>query len=90
MSLEKRYSPDPPENVSEKEMNEWVAKVQTPIRLRVFNVLKSWIIHHYYDFENDPELVKNFHQFIQDKMAPTMRSCATQLTKAMEIRVTSH
>jgi len=27
------------------------------VRLRVFNVIKTWLDKHFYDFENDPTLV---------------------------------
>ncbi|ORZ33355.1 ras guanine nucleotide exchange factor domain-containing protein [Catenaria anguillulae PL171] len=47
--LEHRFSLTMPEGLSKEEEEEWQNKKQTPIRLRVFNVLKLWLDNYYVD-----------------------------------------
>eukprot|EP01119_Soliformovum_irregulare_P004557 TRINITY_DN1560_c0_g1_i1.p1 TRINITY_DN1560_c0_g1~~TRINITY_DN1560_c0_g1_i1.p1 ORF type:complete len:1166 (+),score=383.87 TRINITY_DN1560_c0_g1_i1:136-3633(+) len=75
------FSPD--QGISQAD---WVKNVQTPIRLRVFNVLKTWLMHHYGDFEADPGLPEKCKSFVETQMMDTMRNCAVQLLKALERR----
>ena len=42
--------------------NEFVKPVQTII----LNVLKHWVSHYFYDFENDHQLFKKFNDFLED------------------------
>eukprot|EP01088_Endostelium_zonatum_P008719 TRINITY_DN21878_c0_g1_i1.p1 TRINITY_DN21878_c0_g1~~TRINITY_DN21878_c0_g1_i1.p1 ORF type:complete len:694 (+),score=167.19 TRINITY_DN21878_c0_g1_i1:80-2161(+) len=48
---------------------DFIKNVQTPIRLRVSNVFKGWIRDYSYDFEEDPELVTHFEEFLRDELA---------------------
>lgn len=65
---------------------DWANKVQKPIRLRVFNALKNWLLKGFYDFEDNPKLRKNFLHFLDD-MASSMPSAAKDLRKVFDRNV---
>ena len=51
--LIKRFTIDPPQDLgSQAKLDDWKRQVQTPVRLRVFNVIKTWISNYYHDFEH--------------------------------------
>ncbi|CEH16051.1 Ras1 guanine nucleotide exchange factor [Ceraceosorus bombacis] len=60
-----------PPGLSPEEQTVWTEKKQTPIRLRVFNVLKSWIESHFYEGEDDDHL-KRIKEFALDEMAQSL------------------
>lgn len=37
-----------------------------PVKMRVINVLKSWVKNHYYDFERHPALLKKLNMFLDE------------------------
>eukprot|EP01137_Pigoraptor_chileana_P014293 Opistho-2@68754 len=50
-------------------VDDFARKIALPVRLRVCNVLKRWVEHHYDDFEKDPELFKMMKEFISGRPA---------------------
>ena len=49
--LIERFSIYPPEFGSQAKTDDWKRTVQTPVRLRVFNVIKTWVQQYWSDFE---------------------------------------
>ena len=72
-------------------MNLKTFSVQTPVRMRVFNVLFTWLTHHFYDFEEDAILSKELSSFVEEHMATkiTMKTNAQQILKSLEKKVGS-
>ncbi|MGP6532154.1 hypothetical protein, partial [Klebsiella pneumoniae] len=54
--LAQRFRILPPRDLTKEELAMWTEKKQIPIRLRVFNVLKSWLESHFYEGEDDEYL----------------------------------
>lgn len=47
------------------------ARVLTVLALfRVLQLLKSWVSNHWYDFEQDEELIKQFSEFVEETVKP--------------------
>ncbi|CAB4419423.1 unnamed protein product [Rhizophagus irregularis] len=61
--LVKRFMIQPPEGLTNEELEVWQEKKQTPVRLRVFNIMKSWLETYYIDDKEDLLLIeKRQHQ----------------------------
>lgn len=66
-----------------------------PVKMRVINVLKSWVKNHFYDFEKEPELLADLVRFLDEVhknevvlrglIEPIQKSIEKQI-KAMEIK----
>ena len=65
---------------------DWAEKVQKPIRLRVFNALKNWLLKGFYDFEDNPKLRKNLLHFL-DEMSASMASASKNLRNVFDRNV---
>lgn len=86
--LIKRYEvPEPPNATTEQSLR-FRKNYITPVRLRVFNVFRQWVDKHYYDFENDTDLLKMFLEFIKDSMSndKKMEKAVKSLTRAVRQR----
>jgi son of sevenless-like protein len=62
--LLRRYCIEPPPGLTPEQAREWVQHTQTPIRLRVFNVLRTWVSSYPEDFSEDDSLTRKLEQFI--------------------------
>uniref|UniRef100_A0A673N5K5 Son of sevenless homolog 2-like n=1 Tax=Sinocyclocheilus rhinocerous TaxID=307959 RepID=A0A673N5K5_9TELE len=51
-----------------------------PVQLRVLNVFRQWVEHHFYDFENDPELSCGLEEYLTSK---SMRKWVESIIKIM-------
>ena len=82
-----RYRVTPPEGMTDEESATWAEKKQKPIRLRVFNVLKSWLETHFYEGEDDMYLDK-IKKFALDEMAEAsaMKAPSMQLMRLVDRR----
>ncbi|CAG8458526.1 111_t:CDS:2 [Ambispora gerdemannii] len=83
--LVKRFMIQPPDNLSPEEIEIWQEKKQTPIRLRVFNIMKSWLENYYID-DQDSHCLERMRDFAQKIMHEHMAFAAVSLIKVIERR----
>ncbi|XP_004349414.2 guanine nucleotide exchange factor [Capsaspora owczarzaki ATCC 30864] len=86
--LIERYNVPEPVNVPQEQLLRFRKNYITPVRLRVFNVFRQWVDKHYYDFENNTDLLKRFLEFIKDSMSgdKKMDKAVKSLTRAVRQR----
>ncbi|KAG0279168.1 hypothetical protein BGZ95_002082 [Linnemannia exigua] len=89
--LFQRFTIQSPMGLDAEELEIWMEKKLTPIRLRVFNIMKSWLENFYLEDEEDDRealtMIKNFSE--SPAMMETMRFAALQLAKTVEKRQAS-
>ncbi|KAK3810586.1 MAG: cell division control protein [Linnemannia elongata] len=83
-----RFTIHPPMGLDPEELEIWTEKKLTPIRLRVFNIIKSWLETYYLEDETDDRealsMIKDFSGSAD--MKDTMSFAAVQLIKLVEKR----
>jgi son of sevenless-like protein len=84
--LVKRFMIQPPENISAEELEVWQEKKQTPVRLRVFNIMKTWLETYYIDGQ-DSHCLERMREFATTTMHENMAFAAVSLIKVIEKRV---
>ncbi|KAG0040391.1 hypothetical protein BGZ82_003116 [Podila clonocystis] len=89
--LFRRFSVIAPVGLDEYEMEEWTRRKLTPIRLRVMNIIKSWLEAYYLeDEEEDRQILPRIKEFCEaNLMHETISFTAVQLMKLVEKRETS-
>ncbi|KAN0064766.1 cell division cycle-related protein [Thecaphora frezii] len=82
-----RYRIMAPAELTEDEYAIWIEKKQKPIRLRVFNLLKSWLEGYFYEGEDDRYL-ERVRRFALEEMSqtPSMKAPSHQLVRLVERR----
>eukprot|EP01100_Stratorugosa_tubuloviscum_P015878 TRINITY_DN960_c1_g1_i1.p1 TRINITY_DN960_c1_g1~~TRINITY_DN960_c1_g1_i1.p1 ORF type:complete len:980 (-),score=417.96 TRINITY_DN960_c1_g1_i1:169-3108(-) len=88
--LQKRFAIQPPPFIDEETKKKFFETRQKPIRLRVINVVKNWVTHHYYDFETNQQLVENLIDFLSNDVEPcggAMKQSSYQLKKIIKRRI---
>ncbi|KAF9941850.1 hypothetical protein BGZ65_000936 [Modicella reniformis] len=83
-----RFTVQAPMGMESDEMDMWTEKKLTPIRLRVFNIIKSWLETYYLEDEvDDKEALAMIKEFSgSTAMRDTMSFAAVQLIKLVEKR----
>lgn len=63
-----------------------------PVKMRVINVLKSWIKNHYYDFERHPNLLCKLHSFLDEvyNNDKILRSLIVSIRKSIDQKKICH
>lgn len=84
--LVKRFSLQPPPELNEEELALWTEKVLVPVRLRVYNVTKTWL-ESYFCYEQDASTEKQLIDFATGPMAQAMPAPAKRLTELIRKRV---
>jgi hypothetical protein len=81
-----RYNitPENRETITSSEFIQWKKSTLDPIRLRVSQVIKTWITLHHYDFENDPQLVKKIIKLVLLMENTQGQAYAKQLRQIMD------
>ncbi|KAG0330347.1 hypothetical protein BG000_011729, partial [Podila horticola] len=88
LHLFRRFTIQPPMGLDAEELEVWTEKKLTPIRLRVFNIIKSWLENYYLEDEAEDHdalsMIKDFSG--SAAMKDTMSFAAVQLIKLVEKR----
>ncbi|KAG0206376.1 hypothetical protein BGX28_002139 [Mortierella sp. GBA30] len=89
--LFRRFTITPPARLSAVEFTKWTDQKLTPIRLRVLNIIKSWLENYYLEDEvDDRQMLPRIKDFSDSSlMRETMSIPAVQLIKLVEKRETS-
>jgi hypothetical protein len=77
--LIKRYDEACPAGADAKEWNDKLVK----IRLRVVNLLRTWVTKHWVDFDGNPELQSKVEKFVETTVSASNASLASNLIKVM-------
>lgn len=81
-----RFHLEPPENLTESDLEVWTRKKLKPIRLRIINMLKTWLDSHFYHQE-DWDVLSSLENFIREDIKECMPQAAEQLLKLVEKRL---
>ncbi|RKP34193.1 ras guanine nucleotide exchange factor domain-containing protein, partial [Dimargaris cristalligena] len=78
-----RFHLTPPEELTDSEHAEWAQQKKIPVRLRVINVIKTWLESYFFDDE-DVACIQPLHEFIESTLRDTMSSSANRLAQLVE------
>jgi hypothetical protein len=78
--LTNRFNLAPPEAILEDQLVLWSNRVLIPIRLRVYNVIKTWL-ETYFSFEQDAVVEKALMDFASNEMRKAMPGPAKRMVE---------
>ncbi|KAF9303287.1 hypothetical protein BGZ74_004053 [Mortierella antarctica] len=89
--LFRRFNIAPPQGLDAQELAKWTERKLIPIRLRVFNIIKSWLENYYLEDEvEDRQILPRIKEFLDSgNMRESMSFAAVQLIRLVEKRETS-
>eukprot|EP01114_Cavostelium_apophysatum_P018878 TRINITY_DN5933_c0_g1_i1.p1 TRINITY_DN5933_c0_g1~~TRINITY_DN5933_c0_g1_i1.p1 ORF type:complete len:537 (+),score=114.94 TRINITY_DN5933_c0_g1_i1:70-1680(+) len=85
--LIKRYNVPVPPDLTEHEAERFVKNYKKHIQIRVWYVLKTWSENHFYDFQENPELITTYLDFIHSTMMLDMQTLSVQLKQIVDKKV---
>nr|XP_019014811.1 uncharacterized protein I206_00897 [Kwoniella pini CBS 10737]OCF53592.1 hypothetical protein I206_00897 [Kwoniella pini CBS 10737] len=83
-----RYDLQPPAAMAfgEKERALWIERKVVPVRLRIYNFLKSWLDQHWRE-ETDDVVLDTLHDFARDVVSVTLPAMGPRLADAVRRRL---
>lgn len=73
-----RFTLQPPDSLPEDHLPVWTNRVLIPIRLRVYNVIKTWL-ETYFNFEQDGHVEETLSNFASNEMSKVMPGPAQRM-----------
>lgn len=55
-----------------------------PVQLRILNVFRHWVEHHFYDYERDPDLLDKLESFISTVKGKSMKKWVESIVKIIK------
>ncbi|KAI8359274.1 ras guanine nucleotide exchange factor domain-containing protein [Mortierella sp. GBAus27b] len=89
--LFQRFTISPPQELDREQLAQWTDRKQTPIRHRVFNIIKSWLENCFLEHEEeDHQVLSMIKEFSKSSpMRESLGFAAVQLIKLVEKREAS-
>ncbi|KAJ1516483.1 hypothetical protein HMI54_009274 [Coelomomyces lativittatus] len=89
-ALVQRFGITAPEGLTNAELETWIEKKMTPIRLRVFNVMKSWLENYCLPYiPDDHQILESMSLFARIVVRPVMSLLSISMTKLIDKRIAS-
>ncbi|KAI9261985.1 ras guanine nucleotide exchange factor domain-containing protein [Sporodiniella umbellata] len=85
--LESRYNLRPPERLTPEQLEMWTERKQKLVRLRIFNVMKTWLENYYID--EDEHLLPRFEYFTNAYIRDSSEFAANQILTLIKKRTES-
>lgn len=84
-----RFVLQPPPGLTKAELQIWTDQKQSPIRIRVVSILKSWLETYWMEPNDEAnlQLLRRIQAFVKDVVANTKAPGTTQLTNLLEQRM---